>query len=1032
MLELRALGNAEIRTGSTTLTPSQEIVFASALYLLLERERRISRSGLAELLWPGVEPSTRSHRLRQTLLQLKKLGFPVSADRDRVGLSTREVRTDIDRADSSGNGRSESDALEFLPGYSPLFSEPFRDWVDGKRSEINSNSSRALVALLGAERNRADWNAVEATARRILQLDPYNESAVLALAESSAMRGQKRHAVSILDSYLSEVGGNPDIRLPTSLLRKRILETPPNAPPIALPTPAFVGREVEMERLTARLKEAQKARGSACVVIGDPGIGKSRLASELTKFATLQGIRTATVSCQRSNVERPLSVLADLVPFLREMPGAIGCSQETLQVLRRLTEFDIRGAELSVATTESHSVHLRLRNALFDLLDAVTDEVSLCLVFDDVQWIDRASADILTRMAGLAKERRLLLLLNTRKTEAELLDSIVRCSGEVIELKALTQTAAEALLTSIVAEGALGPSSAQSGWILDVGEGNPFFLQELAKHWLESAGRAEAPSSVNNVLRERLSKLSPVSLKVLQACTVLGQSATVERVDKVLEYPSHELLGAIQELSAAGMVSCSGDSPEITPLSLRTRHDLLSNAVLDGLSSPSRGFLHRRAGLVLEKELLGDRMSTALLWECAFHWHHAGDRDRALSVIRSCSEHLLEVGLPKDASEALERALDYCSTDEQRMSVLARQVDALQMAGQWERSINVLRRCRHLRMSNSEDDTEHDSFEIMIYDALCRTNLKVLELLPQLRSCVECKDAPTSHRVDAGIIALKLATDVDATLMDAVYEQTAPLLNDLRPNDERSLEVEMVYHSTRGEAKRGLAAASTLVEIARESNDVAALAKALSNAANSYRINGSRGEAEQWLRELIACSLDHHFIERAAMGMLCVGKLGLAVGDTALAREMLERTKKLPTSTENLRLTVEQCALEARVLLLEGKLEQAVETFSYVRGSSAGHSLSRRSTNLAMEIMLHVAASGDAEAIVPLVQELEATHIKLRTMGLQDFETECLWKGLKAIGRESDGHRLVVEYLTTYRRERRPPAPSLAALVAAI
>ncbi len=103
MLELRALGNAEIQTDTTTLTPSQEIVFASALYLVLERERRVSRSGLAELLWPAVEVSARGHRLRQTLLQLKKLGFPVLADRDRVGLSTREVRTDIDRVEVTGN-----------------------------------------------------------------------------------------------------------------------------------------------------------------------------------------------------------------------------------------------------------------------------------------------------------------------------------------------------------------------------------------------------------------------------------------------------------------------------------------------------------------------------------------------------------------------------------------------------------------------------------------------------------------------------------------------------------------------------------------------------------------------------------------------------------------------------------------------------------------------------------------------------------------------------------------------------------------
>lgn len=71
MIVLRALGTAEIDTGVTTLTPSQEIVFAAALYLILERGKRVSRARLASLLWPRVAEKARAHRLRQTILQLK-------------------------------------------------------------------------------------------------------------------------------------------------------------------------------------------------------------------------------------------------------------------------------------------------------------------------------------------------------------------------------------------------------------------------------------------------------------------------------------------------------------------------------------------------------------------------------------------------------------------------------------------------------------------------------------------------------------------------------------------------------------------------------------------------------------------------------------------------------------------------------------------------------------------------------------------------------------------------------------------------
>lgn len=1029
MLELRALGSAEIKTDVTTLTPSQEIVFASALYLLLERSRRTSRSGLAELLWPSVEASVRSHRLRQTLLQLKKLGFPVLADRDRIGLSTGEVRIDVDLVKVGETGFTHEQSLEFLPGYSPLFSEPFRDWVDGKRSEVNSICSRLLLNSLGAERDRAHWVTVEEIARKILLLDPYNESAVLALAEASAMRGQKHQAVTMLDDYLREVGGGTDIRLPTTLLRKRILGSNLKSSASPLPEPAFVGRDAEVQRLTCRLKEAQEGRGGACLMIGEPGIGKSRLAAELAKFAALQGIRTATVSCQRSTVDRPLSVLIDLAPSLRDMPGALGCSQETLIALRRLTEFDTRGAELSVATAESQALHRALRHALFDLLDAITDEGSLLLIFDDIQWIDRTSADILAGMIEWARDKRLLLIVNSRTTGVGSMEMLVNSKTDLIRLNALTDSAADVLLSSIIREGT--PISANDAdWIVQVGEGNPFFLQELAKHWLESGGSTEAPPSVNKVLGDRLSRLNPISLQVLQACTILGQSSTVERVEGVMELASHELLSAVQELSAAGMVSSPSDSAEITPLSLRTRHDLLASAVLDGLSSTSRAIFHRRAGITLEKEILGDRMSTALLWACAFHWHHAGNRDRALSVVRSCSEHLLEVGLPDAASEVLDRALEYCTTDEQRMSVLARQVDALQMAGRWERSKQVLTLCRELRARITRTDDQHDSFEIMLFDASYRSSLNVLALLDETILCVECEDAGTSHRLQAAAIALKIASDVDPFVLDSVYRQVEPLLATVEANDPTRIEVEMIYHSIRGDGPRGVAAARTLTGFARKSKDPIRLTRALANASQSYRINGTQADAENCLYEAIDCSRKHHLIERTAIAMQSLVKLRLSTGDIAAARAILEQLKALVAASENLVTTTEQHVLEARVALKEGNPALAAAEFSQVLPASFECSPSRRGAYLALEIQIRLAQGASPDSLRPLTSELEKIHTTLWVMGLQDAEAESLFLALDATGENARGRVLLMEYLGKHRRERKPPAPSLAALCA--
>src|ERR1700716_4249534 len=146
MIVLRALGTAEIDTGSTTLTPSQEVVFAAAVYLILERGKRVSRARLASLLWPRVAEKARAHRLRQTILQLKKLGIMVSADRDNLQLSPFDARSDIE--DLAGVGLApvlSKDSFECLPGYSPRFCEPFRDWVESKRGEVPAAATKLLV-----------------------------------------------------------------------------------------------------------------------------------------------------------------------------------------------------------------------------------------------------------------------------------------------------------------------------------------------------------------------------------------------------------------------------------------------------------------------------------------------------------------------------------------------------------------------------------------------------------------------------------------------------------------------------------------------------------------------------------------------------------------------------------------------------------------------------------------------------------------------------------------------------------------------
>ncbi len=1030
MIELRALGNAEIQTDKTTLTPSQEIVFASALYLVLERGKRVSRSGLAELLWPRIETTTRSHRMRQTLLQLKNLGVPVSADRSVVRISTERLRIDVDdtRAIETSALRDHN-SLEFLPGYSPRFSEPFRDWVDTMRSGVHSLIARALVAEIQQARERGDWAFVEQYASKCLSLDPYNETAVLAKAEATAMRGAKKEAVSMLDRFAEDVGvSGHELKLQASLLRRRISARIESGRSPHPPEPLFVGRDAEMKLLTQAVSRAREGNGGACLITGEPGIGKSRLARQLSEFAALQGVQVQHVTCRRSDTDRPLSIFADLVPPLGELPGSLGCSQETLAVLKRLTEFDGRGAEVKFLPIEDlTSLIGNTRRALFDLLDALVDEQCLLIVVDDVQWLDRASSSLLTEMMAWATKKKLLFLFSSRLNAEALGTTNTPLELLRLELNPLSRELSMRLLQGILDPQSQKPDTETLGWLLAAGDGNPFFLQELAKRWIETGHRQEVPPSLATVLDDRLSRLTPEAMNVLQACAVLGENSTLDRVEGVLEYKSHQLLTAIQELSTAGMLAPPGmPSGECTG-AVRVRHDLLSIAAVTKLSPVSLAFLHRRSGSVLEREISGERSHSSILWACAFHWGNAGDRGRALAVACSCAEHVLEVGLAQDAAQAFERALDYCSTDQDRLAVYSRLAAALQMDSRWTQSKDILIRCRRLKQNITPEANQHDELEIRLFDATWRGSLEHVALLPEVLACVEAEEASAAHRVACGLIALKIGSDVGGSeLMKKVYRTIEPLFENDAVAPSVRFEAEMVFHAICGDGDRALLSMKEFLRVARAEKHPLTFSRALVNAAQVCRLAGNPKEAAALLNEVLEYSLIHGLHNRAAAARVLLVRFFLAAGDIEKARRVMSEPERLPAG-EDVHYNAEAVFLAARLALDEGNVNEAAKLYEIVRSSlTPQHTATRQTAVLALGVRIGIGLGLPVETLRDTVEQLRASHYVSRTAGLQDFEAGSLYLGLRAIGRQQEGKSLLRQYAEIHRREKWPVPREIA------
>jgi DNA-binding SARP family transcriptional activator len=1022
VIVLRALGNAEIETGLATLTPSQEMVFAAALYLILERGRSVSRTHLASLLWPNVAEKSRAHRLRQTILQLKKAGFLVTADRNNVECLPRDPRSDVAELAGAGLDAFATHAsLEFLPGYSPTFSNAFRDWVDAQREETHALVTRHLVTELNTARTKGDWLTCDRFARQCLKLDPFNESAVLAQAEASAMRGAKTQAIQILDRYLVEVGSdNPNLRLSASVLRKRITYRIPERSPIAARECAFVGRDAEMETLTHELLAARHGRGGARLLRGEAGIGKSRLASELTKFAMLDGVQTSKTACRRSDVDRPLSIFVDLAPQLSELRGALGCSQETMSVLKGLTEFDGRATFSSLSVDDSMSAHARMRAAFFDLLDAIADERSVLVVVDDVQWLDASSVRLLAELLPWAKTRKVFFILTERLGTKSLASHFSPDDLPMLTLGPLGSQFGEAIMSEILKESSRPTTSELIQRLLSVGEGNPFFLQELGNHWLETGKQRESPPSVTAIIDERLARLSKEALLALQACAVLDVNTTIERLEGVLEYQSHVLLSAVQELSVAGMLRAEGQTSPECQEPLTVGHDLISTAALRRLAKAPLAFLHRRAGTVLERETLGDGARTAVLWACAFHWENAGDRERAFRTARSCAEHLLDVGLPRDAGQAFERVLEYCVTDEQQLFVLSKLATSLQMCGRWEESKRALHKSRQLQARTAPNANPHDDVELGLFESRWRARLEDASLLDELKVCARADDASSSHRVMCGLLGLKVAAGVnDIDAMEKLYLAIAPILANPAIAPSCRLEVEVIYHSVCGDREKAERAADDLRNVVRDERDPRTRSRALCNVGVAYRLAGRADDAVAVFSELVDLSFAHGFLGRISLGCLELIRFYLASGNVARARAHMERLESLTETEEDFYSSAGRRFYLIRLALEEGNLEEASKRYAEEAAELyLPTSVNWRAGVLALGVRIAIQQKVSVEGISPMVAELESAHLQNRRSGGEDFEAHALALGLKYCGKSEEAFRWLSEYATTHRREK--------------
>ena len=413
----------------------------------------------------------------------------------------------------------------------------------------------------------------------------------------------------------------------------------------------FVGRDHERAVLSQALQETQSGNGRFVTVIGDIGVGKSRLLYEFWKSLKDMNIRSTVGRC------RERGTLTPLLPFIASMRDMLGLSSDLAEnthdeVVNRTLKLapgleDYLPAILYVLSIDSDKYPLpdylegedlqaELGEALISVFTQGASGQPLVMLLEDWHWADEGSREVLLQLREMVAVNPLLVIVTSRPGPGS--DSPVPTGDVHLELTPLGGGPAAEMMRAAL-NGARIPSELSER----IGEktgGNPFFIEELCRTLLEtealvikdgeaqlSSGieRLDIPDTVEAVLKSRLDRLDPEAREVLRCAAVIGQRFGLELLKRVVP-SSSRIEGSLETLRAAGLVQRTGLGKEPT---YRFKHALTLDVTYESLLERQRKERHALVGAAVE-ELYGDNAEEYAA-RLAVHFAAAEDWDKAIS-----------------------------------------------------------------------------------------------------------------------------------------------------------------------------------------------------------------------------------------------------------------------------------------------------------------------------------------------------------------------------------------------------------------
>ena len=425
-----------------------------------------------------------------------------------------------------------------------------------------------------------------------------------------------RHAFNFRDSGLLDLKGITAPVAACEVVYER------NDPTALLSRTPFVGRATQMKRLMAKLESATSGYGSVAMLMGEPGIGKTRTLEEFTDGARQHGARVMRGACYDGEFQPPYGPFAEAISdyareaSAEELRTVLGDSAATLaRIVPSLRRH--LGSIPDPPALEKDEERFRLLDSVAQTLIALARTAPLVLILDDLHWADRGTVAMLGHVAHFVPNNPILLIGAYREGEVGRQHPLTAVLAAIRRLRDFESISLKGLAGGEVAEllGMIGDQDAPGALVKalsDETEGNPFFIREVLLHLMEegrilcngegwtstlSIEELGIPEGVREVIGRRILRLSDEARRLLNVGAAFNGAFSFDVAAAVAGLDEDTALTAADEALDAHLLR-PGPSPD----SFDFTHALIRHTLYADLNPPRRVRLHRQIAEAMERE----------------------------------------------------------------------------------------------------------------------------------------------------------------------------------------------------------------------------------------------------------------------------------------------------------------------------------------------------------------------------------------------------------------------------------------------